>query len=179
MTASPTTLDGVVRIALSASRDERGETVKTFAAERFDEFGLPTRWTQNLVVRNGARGTLRGMHWQADPHPETKLVHCLRGRVFDVLVDVRPASHTFGAWEGFDLNAGDPMALFVPPGLAHGYLTLEDGSELLYQIDGDYRAEAQRVLRWDDSTVGIVWPFAPLSLSLRDAAAPLWSDIVE
>lgn len=179
MTACPSTLEGVVRIAFSSSRDERGESVKTFAADRFAGLGLPTRWTQTLLVRNVSRGTLRGMHWQADPHPETKLVHCLRGRVFDVLVDVRPASPTFGKWEGFDLDAGDPVSLLVPPGLAHGYLTLEDESELLYQIDGDYRPEAQRVFRWDDPEIAIDWPSTPRSLSPRDAAAPLWAETFE
>lgn len=176
MTKHETALAGLFRIELSSTQDKRGGTVKTFAANRFTELGLPTRWTQTLLVRNPVRGTLRGMHWQSNPSPEAKLVHCLRGRVFDVIVDVRPASATFGAWEGFHLSADDPVALLVPPGLAHGYLTLEDGSELLYQIDGDYSPEAQRVFRWDDPSVGIDWPFPLVSISDRDAAAPNWSE---
>lgn len=177
MTAHPARIEGVVRISLAAARDERGESVKTFSSDRFAGLGLPREWSQTLVVKNHCRGTLRGMHWQADPHPERKLVHCLRGRVFDVLVDVRPASPTFGTWEGFLLGGEVAEALFIPSGVAHGYLTLEDGSDLLYQIDGEYRPEAQRVLRWDDATVAIQWPFEPLSIATRDAGAPRWDEI--
>jgi len=176
MTTTATSFEGVWLIRFDRVSDERGESVKTFSERDYDRLGLPSRWTQTLVVRNHHRGTLRGMHWQAEPDPETKLVCCSRGRVFDVLVDLRKRSATLGSWAGFELSADEPAALLVPPGFAHGYLTIEDHSELLYQIAGDYRPESQRALRWSDPDVAIEWPFAPALMSERDASAPLLCD---
>jgi dTDP-4-dehydrorhamnose 3,5-epimerase len=117
------------------------------------------------------------MHWQAEPHFETKLVHCQRGRIFDVVVDVRPESETFGRWCGFELAGDNSEMLLVPGGLAHGYLTLEKGSEILYQIAGDYKTNMQKSLNWDDPTIKIEWPERPLLISTRDSKAPFWTDL--
>ncbi len=177
MTKQETSIEGLYRIELRSFIDDRGQSIKTYSAEEFASHGLPTDWTQTLRVGNPHRGTLRGMHWQAGPHFETKLVHCQRGRVFDVIVDVRAGSETFGEWCGFELAGDVPAALLVPGGLAHGYLTLEDQSEVLYQISGDYRPDAQRVFRWSDPAVGIDWPLSPRILSERDANAPLLAEL--
>ncbi len=177
MTKQETSIKGLYRIELCAHIDDRGQSVKTYSAEQFASQNLPTDWTQTLCVSNRHRGTLRGMHWQADPCFETKIVHCQRGRIFDVLVDVRFGSETFGKWCGFELAAESPSALVIPGGLAHGYLTLEAESQVFYQISGQYRPEAQRVLRWDDPTVEIKWPFKPCILSETDAKAPLLADL--
>lgn len=177
MTKHETSIKGLYRIELCAQSDDRGKSVKTYSAEQFAAQGLPTDWKQTLWVNNRHRGTLRGMHWQAEPCSEAKIVHCQRGRIFDVLVDVRRGSETFGKWCGFELAAESPSALVVPGGLAHGYLTLEDESQVVYQLSAEYRPDLQRVLRWDDPTVGIEWPERPVKLSERDAEAPLLTDL--
>lgn len=178
MTKKETSIEGLYRIDLKPFTDDRGQSIKTYSAEEFASQGLPTTWTQTLWVSNLHRGTLRGMHWQAAPHFETKLVHCQRGRVFDVLVDVRIGSNTFGKWCGFELSGDIASALLIPGGLAHGYLTLEDESELLYQVGGEYRPDLQKVLRWDDPTIKIEWPERPVIVSERDANAPLLTELL-
>ena len=120
--------------------------------------GLATRFAQGSIAFNKERGTLRGLHYQAEPHAEAKLVRCIRGAVHDVIVDLRPASPTFKRWVAVELTASDGRMLYVPEGLAHGYLTLEDESETLYLISAPYAPEAARGVRWDDPAFGIEWP---------------------
>lgn len=177
MTKHATPIKDVFRIELQSFIDDRGKSTKIYSAEDFDSHGLPTEWKQTLWVANHHRATLRGMHWQAEPHFETKLVHCQRGRIFDVVVDVRPESETFGRWCGFELAGDNSEMLLVPGGLAHGYLTLEKGSEILYQIAGDYKTNMQKSLNWDDPTIKIEWPERPLLISTRDSKAPFWTDL--
>lgn len=176
MTKTPTSLEGVWLIGIHRVSDERGETIKTFSDREYQDLGLHSGWMQTLVVRNHRSLTLRGMHWQAEPDPETKLVCCSRGRVFDVLVDLRMGSPTLGNWAAFELSADQPVVLLVPPGVAHGYLTLEDHSDLLYQVAGEYRPGSQRSLRWNDPEVAIEWPHFPIVVSERDASAPSLSE---
>lgn len=177
MTKSKTGIEGLWVLEFPVSRDERGGTTKIYSNDGFASLELHTSWTQTLRVRNAVKGTLRGMHWQAEPEPEIKLIYCLRGRVFDVIVDIRPNSPTNGGWFGRELTEDESVALYVPGGMAHGYLTLEDDSDLLYQIAGEYRPELQRSLRWDDPEIAIPWPLSPTRISERDAAAPLFCDL--
>jgi len=152
--------------------DDRGHFARTFCADAFRERGLNPLVAQSSVSRNSLRGTLRGMHYQAAPHEEAKLVRCTRGAIFDVIVDIRPASPTRLRWFGARLTDANGHALYAPEGFAHGFLTLADDSEVLYQISAPYHPDLQRGFRWDDPAVGIAWPETPRVISARDANLP-------
>ena len=167
-----TPLPGAYVVTLEPLRDERGWFARTFDAAAFADLGLDPAVVQCSVSFNARAGTLRGMHFQAEPHGEPKLVRCTRGAVFDVIVDVRPDSPAFRQWFGLELRAGGTESLFIPSGLAHGFQTLEDASELHYQMGYHYVGEAARGVRWDDPAFGIAWPEPPPSgrvMSDRDA----------
>ena len=167
-----TPINGLFVIKGKRYQDDRGVSTKCYSRGEFREVGLTNSWDQTLHVSNVSEGTLRGMHWQSEPYPEAKLVQCLRGKVFDVAVDMRPDSATFGKWFGTELSSECSEIFYLAPGIAHGYVTLEAQSDLLYHIAGDYRPEAQRVLRWNDADIGIDWPTLPSVISERDAGAP-------
>ena len=169
----PTPLAGAYVVQLEPIRDERGWFARTFDAEAFAALGLDARVVQGNASFNTRAGTLRGMHFQAAPHGEAKLVRCTRGAIHDVILDLRPDSDTYLGWYGIDLVAGGDAALFVPAGLAHGFQTLADDSEVSYQMSTPYVAAAARGVRWDDPAFGIAWPDPPASgriVSPRDAA---------
>jgi dTDP-4-dehydrorhamnose 3,5-epimerase len=168
----PTELDGVWRIELERREDERGHFARAFCRREFAAYGLPTEFVQANVSLNRERGTLRGMHLQRAPHAETKLVRCSRGAVFDVAVDVRPESPTFGRWTSAELSAANGRQLLVPEGFAHGYLTLEDDSEIFYLVTEEYHPESEAGVLWDDPAIGIRWPLLPTRISARDRALP-------
>ena len=165
----PTALDGVLEIRVAPHGDERGLFARTYDEALFAKVGLPTHWPQCSTSWNRLRGTLRGMHFQAEPHPEPKLVRCTRGRVFDVVVSLRPDSPDFRRWTGLELSADTRNALFIPPGFAHGFLTLEDDCEVFYQMGENYVPELARGVRWNDPAFAIVWPAVPTVISARDA----------
>jgi dTDP-4-dehydrorhamnose 3,5-epimerase len=165
-------LPGLVIVDIAEMRDNRGYFARTFCAEEFAGAGLPTVFPQCSTSFNTTRGTLRGLHWQADPFPEGKLVRCVRGAIWDVAVDVRPESPTYCRWFGVELSAESARALFIPPGFAHGFQTLADASEVFYQMSETYRPELARGVRWDDPAFGIAWPIADPILSPRDASYP-------
>jgi len=168
-----TGLAGAYLIEPEPQRDERGLFARTWSLEAFAEHGLATAFSQCATSFNLVRGTLRGLHFQADPLPEAKLVRCTRGRVFDVIVDLRAGSPTLYAWFAAELGADDRRMMYVPEGFAHGFQTLEPGSELFYQITAPYRAELQRGIRWDDPTLAIRWPAArERVISTRDRSLP-------
>jgi dTDP-4-dehydrorhamnose 3,5-epimerase len=155
--------------------DERGFFARTFSSRDFAARGLDDRVEQSSTSFNARRGTLRGMHYQAAPHGEAKLVRCTRGAIYDVAVDLRPDSPSYLRWVGTELSAENGRALFVPEGCAHGFQTLVDGSEVLYQISTAYVPEAARGVRWDDPAFNIDWPPAPLegrTMAPRDAGYP-------
>ena len=163
---------GVLVVEPERHEDERGFFARTFAAEEFEAHGLDSRVCQCSTSFNAQAGTLRGLHYQADPHGEAKLVRCTRGAIFDVAVDLRPGSPTRLRWFGVELSAAGGHALFVPEGCAHGFQTLVDASEVHYQISTPYVPDAARGVRWDDPAFGIEWPPAPASgrtMSERDA----------
>ena len=166
-------IDGAWLLDIEPVSDERGFFARSHCVTEFGARGLQGEFRQSSVSFNQRRGTLRGMHYQAVPHAETKLVRCTAGAVFDAIVDLREASRSYGRWFGTELSAANRRALYIPAGCAHGFLTLTDGAEVLYQISSDYVAAAARGLRWNDPAIGIAWPFAPLLVSARDAALPL------
>ncbi len=168
-------LDGLVLVQLDRREDHRGYFARTFCADEFAAAGLPTAFPQASVSFNRARGTLRGMHWQADPHQEGKLIRCTSGAVFDVAVDIRPHSPRYGRWTGVTLSARSEDAIYIPEGFAHGFQTLEDDSELLYQMTVPYRDGMARGLHHADPAIAIAWPLPNPILSDRDAALPPFS----
>jgi dTDP-4-dehydrorhamnose 3,5-epimerase len=163
---------GVFTVDAEPARDERGLFARTYCASEFAEHGISLPVAQASVSFNARRETLRGMHLQLPPHEEAKLVRCVGGSVYDVVVDVRVGSPTQFEWLGVELTADRRNGLYVPPGLAHGFLTLEDESELEYLISTNYVPSAGAGLRWDDPAIGIQWPSSPAVISERDAAFP-------
>jgi dTDP-4-dehydrorhamnose 3,5-epimerase len=167
-----TALPGVHVVEATPHEDERGLFARTFDAGIFRAEGLADSWPQCSVSFNHKAGTLRGLHYQAEPSPEAKLVRCTRGRIFDVALDLRPASPTFRLWHGEELSAENRKALFIPAGCAHGFITLEDASEIFYQINEAFVPALARGVRWNDPAFSIRWPREPSIMSDRDAAYP-------
>lgn len=165
-----TPIGGAWIVEVEPLADERGMFARTFDAAAFEERGLSGRVVQCSTSHSPRSATLRGMHYQADPHGECKLVRCTTGAVYDVLVDVRRGSPTHRRWVGVELSRENRRALYIPPGVAHGFQTLVDDSEMLYMIDRAYRPDAARGVRWDDPAFGIEWPDAPngRTMSERD-----------
>jgi dTDP-4-dehydrorhamnose 3,5-epimerase len=157
--------------------DDRGFFARTFCMDEFAKRGLNPCVAQCSVSYNASAGVLRGLHYQAAPHQEAKLVRCTRGRVFDVAVDLRSMSQTYRGWTGVELTEDNHLALYIPEGCAHGFLTLEADCELFYQISTPYRPELSRGIRWDDPLLAIDWPSAPqLTVSARDRSLPFLSE---
>lgn len=171
---TPTRLEGVYEVRPELLTDERGAFARTSCVKEFGCLGLPADWSQCSISWNDAVHTLRGMHYQTEPHVEHKLVRCTAGRVFDVALDLRPDSPTRLQWHALELSAANRAALYIPPGVAHGFLTLEAGSEVFYQIRGDYHGESARGARWDDPVFAIDWPAVPARISQRDAEYSLF-----
>ena len=178
MTFSKTSLPGVFLIELELREDERGFLARTYCENEFAEHGLNTRWPQSNLTLTKKRGMLRGMHFQADPKPEIKLIRCATAEIYDVLVDVRRDSPTFGHWEGFELTASNRRTLYVPGGIAHGFQCLSDNCEVFYQMSEVYYPELARGVRWADPQVGIKWPLPNPALSERDKNLPLLSSLL-
>jgi dTDP-4-dehydrorhamnose 3,5-epimerase len=166
-------LAGAYTIEMDRLEDERGFFARSYCAEEFAARGMPAAMPQSSVSFNTLRGTLRGLHYQAEPHAENKLVRCTAGSIYDVIVDLRPGSSTARRWFGVELSAENHRSLFVPQGLAHGFVTLEDDTEVLYMISVPYAPGFERGIRWNDPAIGIAWPIAPSVVSARDAAYPL------
>jgi dTDP-4-dehydrorhamnose 3,5-epimerase len=155
-------------------RDERGYFARTFCARAFAERGLETHFVQHSRSYSARKGTLRGMHFQTPPHSEVKIVSCLAGAIYDVIVDLRPASPTYRVWQGFELSADNRRQLYVPAGFAHGLQTLTDGAEVGYLISGFYEPSASTGISYDDPTLAIRWPLPVTVISDRDRSwAPL------
>jgi dTDP-4-dehydrorhamnose 3,5-epimerase len=165
-----TAIAGVCAIEPERLEDDRGFFARTWDPDEFGEHGLNPVLAQCSISYNRARGTLRGLHYQAAPHEEAKLVRCTAGAIFDVAVDLRPDSSTFRAWFGVELSAENRLALYVPEGCGHGFLTLADDSEVLYQISQAYVPEAGRGVRWNDPAFAIRWPAEVVVMNERDAS---------
>jgi dTDP-4-dehydrorhamnose 3,5-epimerase len=167
-----TALAGAWIIDVELARDERGGFARTFCEREFAAHGLATRFPQCNVSTNRKAGTLRGMHYQLPPHAEVKLVRCTRGSILDVIVDLRSGSPTRLDWIALELSAATRRALYVPEGFAHGFLTLEDDTEVFYQMGAFHEPGAARGFRWDDPLFAIGWPRRPAVISARDAGYP-------
>jgi len=155
---SETQLKGVYLIDPENVRDERGFFARTFCQEEFKAHGLNPHIAQCSTSFNRKKGTLRGMHYQAAPCEEAKLVRCISGAIYDVALDLRPESPTFKRWVAVELSAENRKMLYIPEGCAHGFQTLVDNTEVFYQISEFYRPETARGVRWDDPAFGIKWP---------------------
>lgn len=169
-TATP--LAGAYVVALEPHSDPRGFFARVWSVEEFRAHGLDTRVAQTSLSHNRKRGTLRGMHWQAAPHAETKLVRCERGAIYDCIVDLRPGSPTYTRCFGVNLTAADHNALYIPEGFAHGFQTLEDDTVVHYQMTTPYVPDAGRGARWNDPAFGITWPLPDPILIPRDRDYP-------
>lgn len=167
-----TTLVGAYVVEPEPVEDERGFFARNFCRDEFAARGLSPEVAQTSTSYNRLRGTLRGLHYQTDPFPETKLVRCVAGAIYDVIVDLRPASPTFARWFGVTLSAANRLALYVPEHFAHGFQTLADDSEVFYQISEFHHPECARGLRWDDPAFGIEWPLGVACISARDRGYP-------
>ena len=167
-------IDGLTCLFGDAQSDQRGTFYRVAELGFVEGGGFGQADTYLAVAHNVQSGTVRGLHYQVEPHAENKLVWCTRGRLYDVVVDIRPASSTFGRWAAFELSWDHPTALFIPRGLAHGYQTLEDDTSVSYMIAGEYVRSAARTIRWSDPTLAITWPLPVAEISERDERAPLW-----
>jgi dTDP-4-dehydrorhamnose 3,5-epimerase len=176
-----TPLDGLLLVELDPFTDERGSFTRVFDHDAFTARGLETDFPQWSSSFNREAGTLRGLHYQADPYWETKLVRCTRGAVFDVAVDLRAGSPTRGRWWSVELTPDNGRQVYIPTGFAHGFQALVDGSEILYAMGARFQAELQRGARWDDPAFGIEWPAAPEGrdriISERDRSHPLQEEL--
>ena len=170
-----TKIPGAYLIEPERAIDERGFFARTWCRQEFSEHGLDTTLVQCSISFNKLRGTLRGMHYQAAPYEETKLVRCTRGAIYDVILDLRPESSTFTHWQAFELTSDNRQELHVPKGVAHGFLTLCDECEIFYQISTVYNSAVSQGVRWDDPAFGIEWPAEPQVISDRDASLSLWA----
>lgn len=168
----PTPIEGAFRIEPERLVDERGYFSRIFCADEFQERGLAAVVSQSSVSYSPAAGTLRGMHYQARPHGECKLVRCVRGAIWDVIVDVRPESSTYRQWWSVELSAVNGAMLYIPEEVAHGFLTLEPASEVMYQMSSRHVPESARGIRWDDAAFAIEWPSRPNVISERDRTYP-------
>lgn len=167
-----TPLPGAFLVELEQQADDRGSFARTWCQREFAAMGLSHEVVQCNVSRTTRRGTLRGMHWQEAPYGEAKLVRCTRGSIWDVIIDLRPDSPTYTKHFGIELNPVSGSALFVPEGFAHGFVTLEDDTDVFYQMSQFYEPNAARGVRWNDPAFGIVWPISDPLLHPRDAHYP-------
>ena len=174
MTVIETSLSGVLLIEPRVFGDARGFFCETYQAERYAAAGIAARFVQDNVSRSG-RGTLRGLHFQAPPHAQAKLVSCLDGAVFDVAVDLRVGSPTFGRWTGAELSADNMRQMFVPEGFAHGFVVTSETALFSYKCSDVYAPEVEGAIVWNDPDLAIDWPVSDPILSARDAAAPAFA----
>jgi len=167
-----TPLPGAFTIDIEPFQDDRGLFARTFCTHEFEAHGLATKFVQSNLSVNANCGTLRGMHYQSEPQAEAKLIRCTQGRLFDVIVDLRPNSSTYRQWVGVELTSENRRALYVPEGFAHGFITLTDNTEAHYLVSQFYTPESETGVRWDDPAIGIEWPSSPTAISEKDASWP-------
>ena len=170
-----TNLDGAYLVHSEPTQDHRGFFARTFCVKEFGALGLETSFPQHSISYSHRKGTVRGMHFQRAPHGETKLVRCLTGLIFDVIIDLRPESPTFRQWRGFELSADRRDQLYIPKGFAHGFQTLTDGAQVNYLISEFYAPEAAAGFRPDDPAFNIAWPLPVSEIAEKDLAWPAFA----
>ena len=173
MIFTPSPLRGAFLVDLEPHADERGFFARSYCAAEFAAQGLGPELRQCSVSYNARKGTLRGMHYQGAPHEEHKLVRCTAGAIFDVIVDIRESSPTYRRWFGTELTGANRRSLFIPPGFAHGFVSLTDHAEVYYMISVAHAPEVSRGFLWNDPAFAIEWPLVPTVISPRDASYPL------
>lgn len=177
MIFTETNVKGAFLVAPQAFEDERGYFNRAFCAKEFQAAGLEHNFVQANMSGSSINGTLRGLHYQASPYEETKVLRCIAGSVFDVVLDVRPGSETFGQWYGAELTSKNRSMLYIPGGCAHGYMTLEENTEVYYLVSAYYQPGAERGIRWNDPRFNIQWPIEGFpTLSEKDRDWPDFKD---
>ena len=172
MIIEPTPIAGAYTIGIEPIADARGFFARTWCRREIEQLGLCADIAQCSISVNLRKGTLRGMHLQGPPHEETKIVRCVKGAIFDVVLDLRRDSPTFLRWHGVELSSANRLALYIPAGCAHGFQTLEDDCEVAYQISEFYHPECSRPVRWNDRAFGIEWPLPVTVMSAADQTYP-------
>lgn len=178
MKFTSTTLSGSYLIDLEPCTDDRGFFARYFCEREFAAKGLKTRWVQMNNSMSREAGTLRGLHFQRPPHAEVKVVRCLQGAIWDVIVDLRAGSETYGQWFGAELTASNRTMMYVPEGFAHGFVSLQSNSEILYLVSAFYSPGTEEALLWNDPTIGIPWPVTPKFISDKDSQAKTIDELV-
>ncbi len=168
-----TPLKGAYVVELEKREDERGFFARAFCVDEFAAHGLNTTVKQSNLSGSAQKGTTRGLHYQVSPMGEVKFIRCIKGAVFDVLVDMRPESSTYKQWFGLELSADNQKAIYIPEGFAHGHQTLEDDSQIMYLTSQVYSPEHERGVRWDDPAIHVQWPLTPTVVSDKDQTWPL------
>jgi len=176
MQFTETAINGAYLVDIKKIEDERGFFGRTFCSKEFEEMGLKGNMLQTNMSSNPIKGTLRGLHMQLQPFSECKLVRCTRGSIFDVLVDLRPESETYLDWFGVELTATSGRMLYIPEGCAHGYITLEPDTDVMYQVSQRYAPQAERGFLWNDPAFNIQWPIAPELISVKDQSHPVFNE---
>lgn len=173
----PTKLDGVIEIEPAVHADHRGFFMETYSRKAWAAHGLDIEFVQDNHSLSALPGTIRGLHYQREPKSQAKLVRVVAGAVFDVAVDIRPGSPTFGQWHGVLLSAANKRQLFIPRGFAHGFCTLEPNTEVVYKVDRYYAKEHDAGIRWNDPDIAIRWPAGDPVLSDKDRRHPLLKEV--
>ncbi len=173
-----TKLQGAYLVDLQQLQDERGFFARAYCADEFQAMNMVPEIVQANLSTNKVKGTLRGMHYQLDPYQETKFVRCIRGALYDVIIDLRPASPTYMEWVGVELTADNYRALFVPRDFAHGFVTLEDNTEAFYMVSQCYTPGAESGIRWNDPVFNIAWPMEPTVVSEKDMNWQDYQDVL-
>jgi len=163
-----TPLSGSYLIDLEIKSDERGFFARYFCEKEFNKNGLNTKWVQINNSLSNKKGTLRGLHFQSEPKSEVKLVRCIQGAIWDVIVDVRKNSNTFGKWFGAEITSKNRTMMYVPEGFAHGFITLEPNTEIIYLVSEFYSLEDENTILWNDQSIDINWPINPKIISNKD-----------
>lgn len=175
MIFSETNLSGAFIIDIEKVNDERGFFARIWDTSEFTKMGLNSEFVQSSISLNYKKGTIRGMHYQVKPYEEEKLVRCVKGKIFDVIIDLRSNSKTFKKWYSIELNSKDYKMVFIPKGFAHGFQTLENNTEVVYHITQYYNSKYSRGIRWDDKTFKIKWPLEVSKISKNDLSNPVFS----
>jgi dTDP-4-dehydrorhamnose 3,5-epimerase len=166
----------VILIEARAFPDDRGFFMETYKQSDFEQHGIPWKFKQDNYSRSSGRGVLRGLHYQKDPKAQGKLVLAIRGEIFDVAVDIRKGSPTYGKWVGAELSDENHRMLYVPAGFAHGFVVLSSEADVMYRVTEEYAPEVDRGIRWNDPELGVAWPIDEPILSAKDQAAPFLKD---
>jgi len=176
MLFQPTNLKDAWLVLLEPAHDNRGFFARTFCVDEFAAYGLETSYPQHSISMSSRRGTVRGMHYQREPHSEVKLVRCLKGAIWDVIIDIRKDSPTYRRWQAFELSGSNNRQIYIPKGFAHGFQTLSDEVEVSYLISEPYVPESASGIRPDDPTFNIAWPLPVIAISERDLRWPNFAD---